>query len=47
MPMNDFLKVLDNIRPHVTPAKTMIVITGGEPLMRKDLEICGTEIYKR
>lgn len=47
MPMNDFLKVLDNIAPHVNPAKTMIVITGGEPLMRKDLEACGLEIYKR
>lgn len=47
MPMEDFLKVLDNISPHVDPNKTMIVITGGEPLMRKDLEKCGEEIYKR
>ncbi len=47
MPMNDFLKVLDNIKPHVVPAKTMIVITGGEPLIRKDLEECGTQIYQR
>ena len=47
MPVDDFLKVLDNIAPHVNPAKTMIVITGGEPLLRKDLEICGLEIYKR
>ena len=29
MPVDDFLKVLDNIAPHVNPAKTMIVITGG------------------
>ena len=47
MPMGDFLKVLDSITPHVTPHKTMIVLTGGEPLMRKDLEKCGEEIYKR
>lgn len=47
MPMNDFLKVLDSIAPHVVPAKTMIVITGGEPLMRKDLEECGIQIYQR
>ena len=47
MPAEDFLKVLDTITPHVSPAKTMVVITGGEPLMRKDLEKCGEEIYKR
>lgn len=47
MPLGDFLKVLDSIAPHVNPNKTMIVITGGEPLMRKDLEECGREIYKR
>jgi radical SAM enzyme (rSAM/lipoprotein system) len=47
MPMQDFLKVLDTIIPHVNPHKTMIVLTGGEPLMRKDLEKCGEEIYKR
>jgi len=47
MPLPDFLKVLDSIIPHVLPNKTMVVITGGEPLMRKDLELCGAEIYKR
>jgi radical SAM enzyme (rSAM/lipoprotein system) len=47
MPAEDFLKVLDTIIPHVNPHKTMIVLTGGEPLMRKDLEKCGEEIYKR
>ena len=47
MPLSDFLKVLESIIPHVSPNKTMVVITGGEPLMRKDLELCGKEIYKR
>ena len=47
MPLKDFLKVLDNITPHVNPNKTMIVLTGGEPLMRNDLAQCGKEIYKR
>jgi len=47
MPAEDFLKALDSIIPHVTPGKIMVVISGGEPLMRKDLEICGEEIYKR
>jgi len=47
MPLDDFLKVLDEIRPLVNPNKTMIALTGGEPLLRKDLEACGREFYKR
>jgi radical SAM enzyme (rSAM/lipoprotein system) len=45
MPKEDFLKVLEDIRPHVNPNKTMIVLTGGEPLMRNDLEECGRAMY--
>ena len=45
MAMQDFLNVLDNIAPHVDTKKTMIVLTGGEPTVRKDLEICGREIF--
>lgn len=47
MPLADFLNVIDIITPHVNPHETMIVITGGEPLMRDDLEICGKELHKR
>ncbi|MCQ2110805.1 MAG: TIGR04133 family radical SAM/SPASM protein [Bacteroidaceae bacterium] len=47
MPAADFLKVLDNISSHTDPHKVMIVITGGEPLMRPDLEACGREIYRK
>lgn len=47
MPLADFLKVLDSITPHVTPSNTMIVLTGGEPLMRPDLEACGKAIAER
>lgn len=47
MPLDDFLKVLDTITPHVNPNKTIIVITGGEPLVRKDLAECGKELYDR
>jgi len=47
MPLNDFLKVLDRIAPFVNTRKTMIALTGGEPLMRKDLVQCGKEFYKR
>lgn len=47
MPLADFLGVLDNIRPHIEPRRTMVVITGGEPLMRSDLEDCGREFTRR
>jgi radical SAM enzyme (rSAM/lipoprotein system) len=47
MPLEDFLRVIDSITPHVNPHKTMIILTGGEPLLRDDLEQCGQELYKR
>ena len=47
MPLEDFLKVLDQISPHVQPHSVFVVITGGEPLMRADLEQCGRAIYER
>ena len=47
MPIADFLKTLDTISPHVEPNSTMIVLTGGEPLMRNDLEQCGQALYER
>jgi radical SAM enzyme (rSAM/lipoprotein system) len=47
MPLADFLKAIDSISPHIQPNKTTIVITGGEALLRKDLEECGEELYKR
>jgi radical SAM enzyme (rSAM/lipoprotein system) len=47
MPLEDFLGVLDNIAAHTDPHKVFVIITGGEPLMRKDLEKCGKAIYDR
>lgn len=47
MPVADFLKVIDQITPHVNPNRTMIIFTGGEALLRKDLEACGLELYRR
>jgi radical SAM enzyme (rSAM/lipoprotein system) len=47
MPLADFLRVVDSIKHRVDPHKTTIAITGGEPLMRSDLEECGRELYKR
>ncbi len=45
MPAEDFLKALDTI-PKPT-SSFIVVITGGEPLLRKDLAACGREIRKR
>lgn len=47
MPAEDFLRAIDSITPHVNPNEVSIVITGGEPLMREDLEEVGLELYKR
>ena len=47
MPLEDFLPVLDSIARATDPHKVMINVTGGEPLMRKDLEVCGKAFYDR
>ena len=39
MPLADFLKVLDEeVTPNVDPAKVLIIFSGGEVLVRHDLE---------
>jgi radical SAM enzyme (rSAM/lipoprotein system) len=45
MPLMDFLQALDTIEPKSD--NLIVVLTGGEPLLRKDLELCGREIRKR
>ena len=47
MPAADFLKVTNEVRKTYNPNKVMIVITGGEPLMRKDLEEVGLALYNQ
>lgn len=47
MPMADFLKVIDDITPLVNPANVQVKLTGGEPLVRNDLEQCGKELSQR
>lgn len=47
MPARDFFKALDEITEIVDPGNTMIVLTGGEALLRKDLEQIGSGLYKR
>lgn len=46
MPAEDFLNVLRSIKKTQDPSKIMIVITGGEPLLRKDLPEIGREIRR-
>ena len=48
MPAEDFFRVLDrDITPHVNPNKTFIILSGGEVLVRKDLEQIGINLYRR
>ena len=48
MPAEDFLKVIDTeVTPHVDPHKVLIIISGGEPLMRKDLADVGRALKQR
>ncbi len=47
MPAKDFLDLTKKISSKINPNKCMIVITGGEPLLRKDLEDVGLELYKQ
>ena len=46
MPLEDFLPVLRSIARETEPHKVMINVTGGEPLVRKDLEECGKAFYE-
>lgn len=45
MPADDFFKAIDTIKNK--PKNFTIVFTGGEPLLRNDLEFCGKELRKR
>ena len=45
MPLADFLSALDTIDS--ISNNFIVVLTGGEPLLRSDIEFCGREIRKR
>ena len=48
MPAEDFLRVIDqSVTPHVDPHKVLIIISGGEPLMRTDLAQVGAALKQR
>lgn len=44
MPLEDFLLVLDDVRSVMDAEKILVVTTGGEPLVRKDICVCGKAI---
>lgn len=46
MPFEDFARVLNRIKEVYDPHNIMVIISGGEPLMRNDLEYCGRKIYE-
>lgn len=47
MPMEDFARVLDSVAAAMDPHGVMVIVTGGEPLVREDLEKCGRMIYEK
>ncbi len=48
MPLADFLKVLDEeVTPNVRPNQVLIIFSGGEVLVRQDLEEAGREVTRR
>ena len=47
MPFSDVVHVLEQISLEKDPSKIMIITTGGEPLVRKDIVECGRDITRR
>ena len=47
MPFEDLEPVLDSIARKYDPASVFVIISGGEPLMRHDLEECGRKLMER
>ena len=48
MPLEDFLRVLDNeVTPNTNPSRVLIIFSGGEVLVRPDLEEAGREVKRR
>lgn len=47
MPLDDFLLVLDDVRSLMDARRILVVTTGGEPLVRKDICACGRAIREK
>lgn len=42
-----FIEVIDDLTPHVDPHQLLVIFTGGEALVRKDIEEAGLALYHR
>ena len=42
-----FLQVIDGLTPHVDPNRLLVIFTGGEALVRRDIEEAGLALYRR
>ncbi|MDO5017029.1 MAG: TIGR04133 family radical SAM/SPASM protein [Porphyromonas sp.] len=42
-----FLDIIDRLTPHVDPHQLLIIFTGGEALVRQDIEEVGLQLYRR
>lgn len=47
MPLFHFERVLDEIKEHMSSKDILVITTGGEPLVRKDIVDCGKAITER
>ena len=47
MPKEVFFRVLDSVAAKTDPHEVFIIVSGGEPLMRRDIEECGAEFRRR
>lgn len=47
MPYKDFAKVLDSVAARTDSHKVFVIFTGGEPLMRPDIESCVADVFRR
>lgn len=47
MPKEDFFRVLNSVAAKTDPSRVFVIISGGEPLMREDLEECCATIYAK
>lgn len=42
-----FIEVIDGLTPHVDPHRLLVIFTGGEALVRRDIEEAGLALYRR
>lgn len=47
MPAEDFLSAIDTLTPHLNPHQVLVTLTGGEALIRRDIEDIGIALRKR